>query len=138
MLAVFQRTPRPITEPGKGNYWYLDFTKGDGNKRPRKRNKKPTKAQLKAAQEAREARESSYTSSPQTTEMELDELDEIEHASYRLGLAAASSSNLPDHMIASSSTQVAGPSYLTNNTQIFEDEEDEDVHRLPAIDPPLL
>lgn len=45
---------RPITEPGKGSYWMIDLTQGEGNKRVRKRNKKPTKAQL-AAQAAAEA-----------------------------------------------------------------------------------
>lgn len=45
---------RPITEPGKGSYWMIDLTQGEGNKRVRKRNKKPTKAQL-AAQGAVEA-----------------------------------------------------------------------------------
>ncbi|TDL25842.1 winged helix DNA-binding domain-containing protein, partial [Rickenella mellea] len=44
LLAIFQKKSRPITEPGKGHYWYLDFTKGAGYKRQRKRNKKPTKA----------------------------------------------------------------------------------------------
>ena len=45
---------RPITEPGKGSYWMIDLTQGEGNKRVRKRNKKPTKGQL-AAQAAAEA-----------------------------------------------------------------------------------
>ena len=39
---------RPITEPGKGSFWTLDWSQGNGDKRPRKRNKKPTKAQLAA------------------------------------------------------------------------------------------
>lgn len=39
-----------MTEPGKGSYWSLDVTQGEGNKRERKRNKKPTKAQVAAAQ----------------------------------------------------------------------------------------
>ncbi|KAF8629957.1 hypothetical protein AX17_005523 [Amanita inopinata Kibby_2008] len=37
---VFRRTPRPITEPGKGNYWELDVSRGEGYKRERKRRNK--------------------------------------------------------------------------------------------------
>ena len=36
---------KPITEPGKGNYWVVDYSFGDGNKRVRKRNARPTKAE---------------------------------------------------------------------------------------------
>lgn len=31
---------KPITEPGKGSYWTVDYAAGAGTKRPRKRNKK--------------------------------------------------------------------------------------------------
>ncbi len=53
----FRRVPRPITEPGKGSFWTVDYSQGTGNKRERKRNKKPTKAQLRklAEEEARAA-----------------------------------------------------------------------------------
>ncbi|KAI9566911.1 hypothetical protein HD554DRAFT_2024951, partial [Boletus coccyginus] len=34
---VFKHVARPITEPGKGNYWQLDVSKGEGYKRARKR-----------------------------------------------------------------------------------------------------
>ncbi|KAK2460175.1 hypothetical protein APHAL10511_007854 [Amanita phalloides] len=37
---VFRSSPRAITEPGKGSYWELDVSKGEGYKRERKRNKK--------------------------------------------------------------------------------------------------
>ncbi|KAL5526565.1 hypothetical protein ACEPAF_8289 [Sanghuangporus sanghuang] len=39
LLAAFVREPKPVTEPGKGSYWRVDFSKGEGNKRIRKRNK---------------------------------------------------------------------------------------------------
>ncbi|KAL5525781.1 hypothetical protein ACEPAG_7118 [Sanghuangporus baumii] len=39
LLAAFVREPKPVTEPGKGSYWRVDFSKGEGNKRMRKRNK---------------------------------------------------------------------------------------------------
>jgi hypothetical protein len=42
---------RPITEPGKGRLWIVDYSEGEGNKRERKRNKKPTKAAQRKAQE---------------------------------------------------------------------------------------
>lgn len=36
---IFQKRKRPVTEPGKGDYWYLDLNAPEGLKRPRKRNK---------------------------------------------------------------------------------------------------
>jgi hypothetical protein len=50
---TFRKIPRPVTDPGKGSYWIVDYSQGEGNKRVRKRNKKPTKAQL--ARQAAEA-----------------------------------------------------------------------------------
>lgn len=41
MNKCFAKVSRPITEPGKGAYWTVDLEAGEGNKRPRKRNKKP-------------------------------------------------------------------------------------------------
>ncbi|KLO11546.1 winged helix DNA-binding domain-containing protein, partial [Schizopora paradoxa] len=37
LIAIFQKKPRPPTDPGKGSYWTLDLSKGEGNKRERKR-----------------------------------------------------------------------------------------------------
>lgn len=37
--------------PGKGNWWVVDYSQGDGNKRERKRGRKPTKAELLRATE---------------------------------------------------------------------------------------
>ncbi|EAU85223.1 hypothetical protein CC1G_06239 [Coprinopsis cinerea okayama7 len=34
---VFRNVTRPLTEPGKGNYWEIDHSKGQGYKRDRKR-----------------------------------------------------------------------------------------------------
>ncbi|KAJ7826200.1 fork head domain-containing protein, partial [Mycena olivaceomarginata] len=39
---VFKNMQRPVTEPGKGSYWELDISGGEGYKRPRKRLNKKT------------------------------------------------------------------------------------------------
>ena len=57
LYKCFRRIAKPITEPGKGSYWVVDYSRGSGTKRPRKRNKRPTKAQLRAMMEAQEAQE---------------------------------------------------------------------------------
>lgn len=41
---VFKNVPRAITEPGKGSYWQLDCSGGEGYKRPRKRRSKSARA----------------------------------------------------------------------------------------------
>lgn len=43
---VFKHVPRAITEPGKGSYWQLDCSSGEGYKRPRKRRSKSARAAL--------------------------------------------------------------------------------------------
>ncbi len=55
LYKCFRRIAKPITEPGKGSYWVVDYSRGAGTKRPRKRNKRPTKAQLRAMQVEKEA-----------------------------------------------------------------------------------
>lgn len=52
LYKCFRRIQKPITEPGKGSYWVVDYSLGAGTKRPRKRNKRPTKAELRARAEA--------------------------------------------------------------------------------------
>ncbi|KAK7055887.1 fork head domain-containing protein, partial [Favolaschia claudopus] len=37
LKAVFVKVNRPVTDPGKGVYWQLDITQGEGDKRVRKR-----------------------------------------------------------------------------------------------------
>ncbi|EIM90899.1 winged helix DNA-binding domain-containing protein, partial [Stereum hirsutum FP-91666 SS1] len=37
LRSCFRKVTRPITEPGKGCYWTLDLSQGEGNKRVRKR-----------------------------------------------------------------------------------------------------
>ncbi|KAF9007412.1 hypothetical protein BDQ17DRAFT_1192381, partial [Cyathus striatus] len=34
---LFRNMPKPETEPGVGQYWYIDISNGEGNKRDRKR-----------------------------------------------------------------------------------------------------
>jgi hypothetical protein len=41
---VFKHVPRAITEPGKGSYWQLDCSGGEGYKRARKRRSKSARA----------------------------------------------------------------------------------------------
>ncbi|KAF7375585.1 Winged helix DNA-binding domain-containing protein [Mycena sanguinolenta] len=40
LKAMFVNTPRPTTDPGRGSYWELDITAGDGDARERKRGKR--------------------------------------------------------------------------------------------------
>ncbi|KAH9838641.1 uncharacterized protein C8Q71DRAFT_705504, partial [Rhodofomes roseus] len=44
---LFRRVAKPITEPGKGSYWTVDFAAGEGNKRERKRTKHSGREQHK-------------------------------------------------------------------------------------------
>lgn len=41
---VFRPVPRPITDPGKGSYWQLDVSGGEGYKRARKRRSRASRA----------------------------------------------------------------------------------------------
>ncbi|KAG8212907.1 hypothetical protein J3R82DRAFT_11259 [Butyriboletus roseoflavus] len=52
---VFQHVPRPVTEPGKGSYWQLDVSKGEGHKRVRKR--RPKNRMMASEEENEEASE---------------------------------------------------------------------------------
>ncbi|TFK34604.1 hypothetical protein BDQ12DRAFT_763097 [Crucibulum laeve] len=48
---VFRLSQRPITEPGKGSYWQLDVSEGEGYKRDRKRRKKTGNQQTNNAED---------------------------------------------------------------------------------------
>ncbi|KAF8877832.1 hypothetical protein CPB84DRAFT_1688567, partial [Gymnopilus junonius] len=37
LKAIFVHQERPVSHPGKGHYWMLDYRQGEGNKRDRKR-----------------------------------------------------------------------------------------------------
>ncbi|KAJ6620424.1 hypothetical protein B0H10DRAFT_1791765 [Mycena sp. CBHHK59/15] len=56
---VFRRIPRPLTEPGQGCYWTLDFSEGEGNKRVRKRH---TASKAEKSHSDREASAESHES----------------------------------------------------------------------------
>ena len=58
LYKCFRRIQKPITEPGKGSYWVVDYSKGSGTKRPRKRNKPGKKAQEGGLVDAKEEQES--------------------------------------------------------------------------------
>ncbi|KAL0945488.1 hypothetical protein HGRIS_000974 [Hohenbuehelia grisea] len=60
---VFRNTPRPITEPGKGSYWELDVSGGEGYKRERKRRPKTTKKGRQSTDED-ESDSNTYNSDP--------------------------------------------------------------------------
>ena len=64
---MFQSRPRPITEPGKGNYWVLDVSKGEGYKRARIRRTRAQKreAEAAAAAAAAQAITDASTSNPE-------------------------------------------------------------------------
>ncbi|KAF5341937.1 hypothetical protein D9611_001270 [Ephemerocybe angulata] len=48
---VFKNVHRPLTEPGKGNYWEIDHSKGEGYKRDRKRKSRKTTSGAVASEE---------------------------------------------------------------------------------------
>lgn len=48
LYKCFRRVNKPITEPGKGSYWVVDYSPGPGTKRPRKRNKPSKKKDANA------------------------------------------------------------------------------------------
>lgn len=48
---VFKHSPRPITEPGKGRYWEIDISEGEGYKRERKRKNKNKKRVMRNIKE---------------------------------------------------------------------------------------
>ena len=63
---MFQNKPRPITEPGKGSYWVLDVSKGEGYKRPRIRKTRAEKRE--AAAQAMTAMSTSNLGTPTPAE----------------------------------------------------------------------
>ncbi|KAF7790558.1 hypothetical protein EIP86_001514 [Pleurotus ostreatoroseus] len=44
---IFRRVARPMSCPGKGDWWTVDYSHGEGNKRERKRGPKLSKAELR-------------------------------------------------------------------------------------------
>ncbi|KAJ3490846.1 hypothetical protein NLI96_g1105 [Meripilus lineatus] len=75
LKSCFRSVDRPITEPGKGNYWVVDYSFGDGNKRTRKRNPRPKKADRdkRMVVARREEEEESTTDDDDDEEEEYDE-----------------------------------------------------------------
>ena len=66
---------KPITEPGKGSYWTVDSSAGEGNKRERKRNRRTGVAQQ--AQQAAAAGTASPSSANQAIEHSSSEEESI-------------------------------------------------------------
>ncbi|KAK7029916.1 fork-head domain-containing protein [Favolaschia claudopus] len=62
---VFRKIPRDVTHMGKGCYWQLDLSRGEGHKRPRKRRSRAQKRNMIV---------------PQGTGSEVDELESVESA----------------------------------------------------------
>ncbi|KAG5220923.1 forkhead box protein [Salix suchowensis] len=70
---VFRNTARPITEPGKGSYWELDISQGEGYKRERKRRKKTASSSQSTAEDDEGSDENDDGStSPPATQMDLN------------------------------------------------------------------
>ncbi|KAF7344996.1 Fork-head domain-containing protein [Mycena venus] len=70
---VFRKIPRDVTQMGKGCFWELDLSRGEGHKRPRKRRKYQKSAgsendELESAESA--------DNSPQTSDPSLRPFDE--------------------------------------------------------------
>ncbi|KAF4596636.1 forkhead box protein [Pleurotus pulmonarius] len=70
---VFRNTARPITEPGKGSYWELDISQGEGYKRERKRRKKTASSSQSTAEDDDNSDDNDDGStSPPATQTELN------------------------------------------------------------------
>ncbi|KAH6909346.1 fork head domain-containing protein [Coprinopsis sp. MPI-PUGE-AT-0042] len=67
---VFRNVPRPLTEPGKGNYWEIDHSKGEGYKRDRKRRTRRKGAAKDESDDGVYSEE--YTPSPELESMEME------------------------------------------------------------------
>ncbi|TDL29578.1 hypothetical protein BD410DRAFT_833861 [Rickenella mellea] len=68
---LFEREPRPVTEPGFGSYWTVNLQAPPGTKRPRKRGR-PNKEETQAAQLKKRGRPRKNMSDAMDFEAELD------------------------------------------------------------------
>lgn len=84
---MFKNIPRPISEPGKGSYWELDFSQGEGYKRERKRRKKGPSArqQVKPRQEQQESETDSQSIGEEEEESEISSPSRSESPAQRAG-----------------------------------------------------
>ncbi|KAF5368389.1 hypothetical protein D9758_002173 [Tetrapyrgos nigripes] len=73
---LFERQPRPVTDPGFGSYWTVNLLAPPGTKRPRKRGRKPKKdpATSPAKRRGRPRKESPSVSVKIKMSPEVDEL----------------------------------------------------------------
>ena len=76
---VFQHVPRPITEPGKGSYWQLDVSGGEGYKRTRKRRPKSKLIASEEEEEELSEMEEDHTSPLDTAGLSRPSSTSIEH-----------------------------------------------------------
>lgn len=100
--------PRPITEPGKGSYWVLDISSGEGYKRERKRRNKKAQRQALAAQ-GRESESESVTGDEEGGS-DTSSICRSESPSTRAGYPEMGPSRMSLRRHASSYAQNEGPS----------------------------
>ncbi len=69
---LFERQPRPVTDPGFGSYWTVNLTAPPGTKRPRKRGR-TSKAETPGTKRRGRPRKPSPSPSPPETELISDD-----------------------------------------------------------------
>ncbi|KAJ7875453.1 hypothetical protein B0H13DRAFT_2056630 [Mycena leptocephala] len=100
---VFKNMQRPVTEPGKGSYWELDISGGEGYKRPRKRLNQSQKRNSGGGDEDDLSDDGSYSDNDHTGDAEYPNTSRP--AGARLIPKGA-----PRRRASSSTPPIAGPS----------------------------
>ena len=114
---IFRQISRPISHPGKGNWWVVDYSNGVGNKRERKRNRPSKKGGADQSAESEEESDQGITRArdiPGQTKFKSYPPYGV-HATGTRGVPVDWSPNSADSMVVISSptTTVSSPGALS-------------------------